>query len=176
MTSRVKILDLTADHLPEMIKLRMSTERLHRRLLPRIFHGRRTEAETEANLRRYLGLVDDKEPRNRFAIGCTDAGTLRGYALYSLFDWPQDDTMNARRGIYVRDIAVAESHLRQSIGSSLLQELRRRAEASGLPAELHATIWEGNDASKALFKKAGFVPLNTSYALYLDQAGASDGA
>ncbi|MEM1162724.1 MAG: GNAT family N-acetyltransferase [Pseudomonadota bacterium] len=172
MSERAEIIDLTEAHLPEMVVLRQQTEQLHQDLLPRLFQGPREPKDTATHLRRYL--TDDPKAQRR-AIGYVEDGRLCGYALYSTFVWEADDTMKERRGIYVRDIAVDPACRRKSIAQQLLQVLADEAAADGQPAELHATIWAGNTASEALFRQAGFTPLNTSYALYLDPPEAGDG-
>lgn len=58
--------------------------------------------------------------------------------------------------LYVADIAVLPEYRRQGFGKASLLHLRAEALRSKASA-LAASVWEGNDASHALFKSQGFV-------------------
>lgn len=164
------IIDLEPEHIDAMIGLRQETENLHRDLHPRLFSG----ARPAERIRKHLGaFVDADRSDGRFAIGHVGDDGVQAYALGSWFEHDGDETMRTRRGVYVHDIAVRPDRRGKGLARALMDEIVRRAAARGLPAQVHAAVWHGNDHSHALFLAAGFQPLNTSYALYLD---SDDGA
>lgn len=156
---------LDARHLDDVLDLRNATDALHRDLHPRIFQEPRPAAAARADLERYL---KGSGPRERFAIGHVEGGRVQGYALCRLFDHPADDMMQARQGIYIRDIAVQPDKRERGLATALLQKITELARTMGENVQVHAGVWGGNDASNALFRAAGYQTLNTSYALFLD--------
>lgn len=156
-----------------MAALRQRTEDLHRDLHPRIMWGARSVEGVQAHLRRYVEHRNRGKPRARFGIGCVQHGRVLAYALYSTFGHADDDTMRARHGIYVHDITVDPDHRRRGLAKALLADISARARRTGLPAQVHAVVWAGNEESRKLFENAGYAPLHTSYALFLED---DDGA
>jgi diamine N-acetyltransferase len=90
-----------------------------------------------------------------FALIAEWDGEPCGFALW-FFDF---STFVARRGIYLEDLYVRESHRGRGVGKALLAELARLAKDIGC-ARLEWAVLDWNAPSIAFYKSLGAVPMS----------------
>ena len=159
------IRDLTAEHLQGMLDLRLATQRTHSTLVPGLFRAEVNEDVLWNTLRDYLPGWNPFRRRTRFAIGIERGGDLAGYLLYSVEDRPPENELHGACTVTISDIAVAARHRRAGLAERLIAEVRRRFADRPGRTEFWALVWTGNDASGALFDRAGFAPAHIGYLL-----------
>jgi len=84
------------------------------------------------------------------ALAALDGGTVVG----GLIAYELDKFEQARREIYIYDLAVAETHRRRGIATALIQRLREIAAARGAWV-VYVQADHGDDPAIALYEKMG---------------------
>ena len=166
MSASPKIHNLDPSHLDDIVALRRATDAMHGELHPGLFQPTRDENQLRADVEQYLTATQSDD---RFAIGSVQGARVIGYALCSKFEHDADEFMPARRGLFVRDICVQPDRRGHGVGRAILDKVTELAREMGGTTQVHATVWEGNHPSAAMFRAAGFKPLHTSYALCQDE-------
>jgi len=87
---------------------------------------------------------------------------LYGYILYTI-----NQTNNVLNGdkhleVSIEDVAVSTKMRRRGIAKNLIQGVYENTSTLG-NCHIFAQVWDGNDASNALFKEAGFTAVSTQY-------------
>ncbi|MEO1600987.1 MAG: GNAT family N-acetyltransferase [Pseudomonadota bacterium] len=159
-------------HLDAMADIRTETQRMHEKMQPEHFpsFGEHTAGEHTATRNRmsleigpYL-LRLPLLPRSRIAFGIESGGALKAYALCRIGAMAVRPGMPRLRQCALDDIAVHPDHRRRGYGLRLLRAVREEMARRGI-IRLTAEVWGWNEASAALFTRAGFLPQCTSYAL-----------
>jgi RimJ/RimL family protein N-acetyltransferase len=149
------IIDLKHAHLTEMVALRKKTQELHHKLLPDVFPVPIDEDNEWRLMHAYMPKWRPFRRRTLFGIGWLDGDILGGYLLYFDYVNPEPGTGKINWARAVTDIAVQEAYQRRGVAKALVTEVRDRAGRSNISA-IYANVWAGNEASAALFEKAGF--------------------
>lgn len=139
-----------------MAELRRQAERHHARLMPDYF--REAPADGAGPVRgggARLTVVaeDDGAPAAR-----RSPASVLGYATLRIVDTPRDPALVPRRRAHVETVVVDEKHRRRGVGTALMRALAswaRRREAT----ELVLTVWSGNAAALALYRRLGYQPV-----------------
>lgn len=92
-------------------------------------------------------------------LSARDGGGLAGYLFCEL---PKARGRKTRGSAQILAIYVRPDLRRRGVGTRLLAHARAQAEAGDWD-NLAGTVWEGNAAGAALFRKAGFTPMTTTY-------------
>lgn len=103
-----------------------------------------------------------RRPRTNFTLGWFVDGHLSGYLLYQLYENANVFYGKSRWVCFVEDIVIDSKTRGMGGASILIGALIKRTEPLD-DCMLSATVWEGNDASEALFKKHGFTPLSRCF-------------
>jgi GNAT superfamily N-acetyltransferase len=84
------------------------------------------------------------------AILAEEGGVAVGYALF----FPTYSTFLTKRGLYLEDLFVLESHRRKGVGRALLTEVKRLAQTRGL-GRLEWSVLDWNASAIAFYEGFG---------------------
>ncbi len=178
LTNSIKapLIEPEAKHINDMIDLYEAGQHFHHALYPGIFCPPCDHESVAHHFRNYMApeppLARLKRrqnpfallfrPRTRFSIGWTEEGKLYGYILYTI-----NQTNNVLNGdkhleVSIEDVAVSTKMRRRGIAKNLIQGVYENTSTLG-NCHIFAQVWDGNDASNALFKEAGFTAVSTQY-------------
>lgn len=160
-TSIGRIVELKHRHLPSVYALLRMTHEDHKERFPDLFNAEDTNVDNKlaAHFCPYLKTPFSFKRRTKCAIGYETNEEMLGYLLYVL---GPDGHRSGKQSCVITDIAVRPESKQQGIASAMINELLKRIS----PLEecsIYAHIWEGNTASEALFRGAGFSPLYTLF-------------
>lgn len=145
-----------------MISLFRQGQKAHHEKFPEMFGP----AEDDAAITSYLsGFFKPRNPlrkRSKFAKGWFVDGALSGYLLFQLYQTSNVFYGKARWTCFVEDIVIDEAARGKGGASALMGSLLAGIEQLDECA-ISGTVWNGNDASVALFEKHGFRPLSQSF-------------
>ena len=143
------------EHLSDMTAIFVEGQRAHVEAFPDIFEP----PEDLTAISRYLaGFLPGRNPwrtRRNFALVWIVENRARGMILYEYY---QTQSIFFRKGswlAFVLDIAIAESHRRQGGAQALFSAFNDHI-AARPPTIVSGQVWNGNDASVALFERQGF--------------------
>lgn len=150
------------DHLPEMIPIFHNGQTVHFEKYPEIFCAPNNSAQIELYLRRYLDKPGFLRKQKKFGLVWLIDGKVGGYLLYQKYRSSGVFFPLNRWECFIDDIAVSPDFQNRGGASYLMNELSK--ELAGLPeCLLSAQVWNGNEASEALFKKFGFAAQSQNF-------------
>ncbi|MCJ2134502.1 GNAT family N-acetyltransferase [Methylobacterium sp. J-026] len=136
-----------------LVTLNAIVQALHVRLEPDEF-----KAEVDAaELRAFFASLLDK-PENDLLIAEQSAEPV-GYLWYELQERPPTVLTQARRRIYIQDIAVREPARRAGVATALLRAVEAAATALQVD-RLVLDAWTRNEEALRFFQGRGFRPFN----------------
>ena len=149
-------------HLDAMMNLFKSGQTPHHEKFPDVFGS----ADNHEQIKQYLSsFFKPKNPfrtRMNFAMGWFIDNELQGYLLYHLYESSNVFFGKTRWNCFVEDIVVSADHRSLGGASMLLAHLVEETKTRE-GCVVSATVWNGNEASEALFQKYGFSDLSKTF-------------
>ena len=136
----------TTNDIPRLLELLHQVNMVHYERRPDIFKPHTTKYNAE-QLQDLL-LQPDK------AIFVYEDEGVQGYAFVQMEDVHDDILLKDMRTLYIDDICVDEQARGKHVGKQLFDHVRAYAEKLGCGA-ITLTVWEGNDAAMAFYRKLG---------------------
>ena len=149
------------EHEPLIRAQSAATNAAHHARLPHVFRASNDYQDRllDAAFAPPEGVPSDY--RSRIFVARRGTDTL-GFALV-IWNAPDPQKPGDTTAL-IADIATFDHARGQGVGLALLRHLAAQRQALGWDSLL-ADVWSGNDASHALFRKAGFDPERTEYRL-----------
>ena len=149
------ILEPEVRHLDNMAAIYKHGQNQHHEAFSDIFCPAVGRDEIIRHMRHYFPPKNPFKSRRNYSLAWIVENELRGYLLYQLYE-----TSNIFYGkecwiCFVDDIAVDPIYRSHGGASMLLTELTKKLEKLG-DYIVSGQVWNGNDASVALFRKHGF--------------------
>lgn len=120
---------------------------IHAKLRPDIFVSGTTKYNSD-----YLKkMMDDG---NTFIDVAVEDDVVLGYAMYEILYPKFESTMKPNKTLYLDDLCVSENHRGKHVGTALFEHVVSEAKSLGCYS-VNLYAWEGNEAAKKFYKKAG---------------------
>ncbi len=149
----VTIREVPASEARSLLPSLKQVQDLHVSALPGVFRADPSDVELGEFLKEWLateGVV---------ALAAhSGTGDVVGCAVYEIEDMPPRPLIRAWRNGLLKHIVVDETCRGTGIGSRLVEEVKSRLRADGID-RVRAHHFAFNDASSALMRKAGLLPL-----------------
>lgn len=84
---------------------------------------------------------------------------VAGYMMVKKNDLPENIFLNARRTLYIEQVAVDQTYRGQGVFRSLMQKVIGISEELGYK-KIQLDVWTNNDNAKKVFEHFGFVTYN----------------
>jgi ribosomal protein S18 acetylase RimI-like enzyme len=149
--AKVVIGDVEAADYEAIVEISRQIQDLHRRWMPDVF-GPFDAVGTKARLQQRAG------GDARIILVARQEGAVVGVVQASIVDFMGSDTSLPSRYARIEAIGVRQEHRRRGIGTALLKALRDRLRQKSVD-KVQAHHYVVNDASRAMFDKAGFASL-----------------
>ena len=142
-------------HIPQMVAIFRQGQNQHHDLFPKIFCPPDNQEKIVQYLNGYLKPRNPLRTRKNYSlVWCIDDIPV-GYVLYQIHHSSNVFFGDDRWMCFVDDIAIDTAHHGKGGGSTLLQRVIEHTEQLK-NCIIHAQVWRGNEASKALFNKFNF--------------------
>ncbi len=152
----------SAPLLDAMIDLFGQGQEPHHQSFPEHFGPADNREAISSYLQGFLKPRNPFRKRTGFAMGLYIDANLAGYLLYRLNETNDVFYGKPRWYCHIEDIVVDESARGSGGASALMSNLSAKLAPLGECA-VSGSVWNGNSASEALFKKQGFEPLSQSF-------------
>ena len=136
----------TTNDIPRLLELLHQVNMVHYERRPDIFKPHTTKYNAEQ--------LQDLLTQSYKAIFVYDDEGVQGYAFVQLEDVHDDILLQDMRTLYIDDICVDEQARGKHVGKQLFDHVRAYAEKLGCGA-ITLSVWEGNDAAMAFYRKLG---------------------
>jgi len=147
------IATLAPSDAPRLVPLFDQVQRIHAVAHPALFRTDIPESEKAVFLEDWLS-----QDATHALVALSEAGDVLGYLIYELRERAASVVQRANRIGFLHHIAVDEAHRGRRIGSRLMEDMKDRLRRDGITA-LHSEHFAFNEASAALMRSAGLLPL-----------------
>ena len=166
---RVVFREAAAADLPEVIENTKRTHALHSQLYPDIFSPDPEEIELVDHLQKAVSANVSHRKLGQIDLVLFVA-ELKGQVIGHIFLWlfPEiiDKGNRRHRSLHIADISFHPDARNKGMGGKALAHVRDWAFSMGV-TDLVATVWEGNQASQALFHSNGFTAPSRDFLLQI---------
>jgi L-amino acid N-acyltransferase YncA len=157
--AKLVIDDVEAADYEAIVEISRQIQDLHRKWMPDVF-GPFDPVGTRARLERRAGAD------SRIILVARKGGMVVGVVQATIVDFIGSDTSLPARFALIDAIGVRKEHRQKGIGTLLLKALRERLHQKAVQ-KVQAHHYMINEASRALFDKAGFTSLAVTRELRL---------
>lgn len=144
-----EIREAGTDDVEAIAELARAMQALHADALPHIFKPVEPDAYPAAVVQAWFSTPD------HFCYVATDKGEVVAYTHAEVRHEPETPLKYSTTTMYVRQLAVADTHQRRGIGHRLLDTVREKASARGL-TRITLRFYAFNDQARAFYVQYGF--------------------
>jgi ribosomal protein S18 acetylase RimI-like enzyme len=147
----MKIRDATEEDLNQLAPIQMQIQELHRSAHPEIYPAMNLEACRS-------GLSSFLTDSSATIIVADDSERLCGYVTLKIEEISQSVFRHADRIATVDQLAVDESAQGRGVGTTLMQEVDRRARKSKC-SQIRLDVLTFNEKARSFYERIGFTPI-----------------
>jgi len=151
----MKIIKATISEVPDIVSLNYHVQKIHHQAHPEVFKPAIAD-DTAAAYFESLVL----QASHNFLLAYTDSQPV-GYLWYTVKENPESPLEYSRKRMAINHIAVHEDFRRKNIGSTLLEEVSRKAGEQSI-SSIELGTWKFNIEARKFFKARGFETFNVN--------------
>jgi len=145
----MKIIKATISEVPDIVSLNYHVQKIHHLAHPEVFKP----AIADDSVASYFETLVLQDTHN-FLLAYTGSQPV-GYVWYMVKENPESPLEHSRKRMAINHIAVHEDYRRKNIGSTLLEEVRRKAGEQSI-SSIELGTWQFNSEAQSFFKAHGF--------------------